>query len=234
LPRIAPPRTHRPTPREAIIPAGTVLWRVHPAKYPATAFKEQPTGRYYGGGRFDCTEDKPDGFTYAAGADTTALMERFVRSLGFGDNDWRVLRHVALKGQRLAAIKVTGDLRLIGLMNGVDLTAVYQDEWLLHADEPDYPQTRDWARWMREHTGWAQGLQWPSKRHVAPPPAWAVILFRSRCPADALEEVPGSSVALDSPEGAELINNRLAPYRVKVKPPPWRRSAAATITAVGP
>jgi hypothetical protein len=106
-------------------------------------------------------------------------------------------------------------LQLISLLSSESLAAVRQDEWLVQAGPPEYPQTRRWATWLRAQDKAAAGITWPSRRNLG---HQVVVLFGDRS-AGALQVVEGSSIELDSLSGARWINETLAGHRVGVKPP---------------
>ncbi|HEU5030426.1 MAG TPA: RES family NAD+ phosphorylase [Spirillospora sp.] len=216
MPPAPPPVTARSTPTATVLEAGTRLWRVHRRTRAATDFKAVPSDGQFGGGRFDGTRDDPYPFWYAALHAETALLEALVRGIPFDHRGVRYLRRAALAELAISAVDVAADLKLISLLTTADLAASCQDEWLIHADPPQYPQTRRWGHWLRERAPWGQGLVWPSRRDIGRP---TTLLFGDRVPAEALASVPEATVALDDAAGARWLNERLAPYRVQVKAP---------------
>jgi hypothetical protein len=196
--------------------SGTRLWRVYRRTRAATAFKPVPADRHFGGGRFDGTPDAPYAYFYAALNPETALLEALVRSIPFNHRGVRYLRRAALAELSVSAVETTADLKLISLLTTADLAASCQDEWLVQADPPEYPQTRRWGHWLREQAPWGQGLIWPSRRDIG---RSTVVLFGDRTPPGLLTPVAGTTVDLDDADGARWLNATLAPYRVQVKPP---------------
>ncbi|MFE9102373.1 RES family NAD+ phosphorylase [Actinomadura geliboluensis] len=217
MPFTAPPTAARTTPNRAVLPAGTRLWRVHRGTRAPGDFKPVPADPHFGGGRFDSIPgDDEYPYLYAAPDPRTALLETLVRSIPFDDRGVRYLRRAALAGMVISAVESTSDLALISLLTSADLAAACQDEWLIHAEPHEYPQTRRWARWLRGHAPWGQGLLWPSRRDIGRPSA---MLFGDRVDPGGLAPVPGPAVALDDAAGARWLNEQLAPYRIRVKPP---------------
>jgi hypothetical protein len=207
------------------LPIGTTLWRVHNRSYKAHEFRPvsadptKNTSKYFGdGGRFDSTADDPYPFLYAGYTPTAALAETFLRQLPFTDTGWRRIPRPKLDGKRLSMVATTQDVKLIRLISSLDLAAVCQDEWLVDVELPHYPQTRHWAHWLRRTFKDAQGLVWQSKRDR---PNLSVIIFGDRCPDGIDAPMPArfSSIDLDSIDGAEFLNEVLAPYRVTVRKP---------------
>ncbi|MFF2658564.1 RES family NAD+ phosphorylase [Kitasatospora sp. NPDC058032] len=213
-----PAPTVRATPHRDVLPAGTVLHRVHLAAYPATTFNPNPSDTHYEGGRF-CSY-QGDGahlpYLYAGFSERTAVMETLVRGVPFDERGWRRIRRAAVRGRVLSRIETTCDIPLVGLMTLDQLAAVHQDEWLIHSTPDAYPRTRRWAAWIRGQAPWAHGLRWPSKRDLG---SSACILYE-RGDAPAMVKPTGAApVALDTAEGAELLNRLLAPARTRIDPP---------------
>jgi len=121
----------------------------------------------------------------------TAFVERYVADQPFTSTGERVLSRRSLLGEALSSTVTTTDLVLADVGFAVDL---------------------DDAR--RELT-WAQGVMWPSMSDV---PMRTIALFADRCPAGALGPARRTT-ALDGVDGAELLTDALAPYRVRVPPP---------------
>lgn len=212
-----PPPSSPVAPHRAVLPADTVLWRVHRQTRPVMAFNPVAVDPLFGGGRFDATSADSYPYLYAAPEVETALLETLVRGIPFDEKGRRHIRRVAIKGMRVSALRPGRDLTLVALRTHVDLAAVCQDEWLVHADPDSYPQTRHWAHWLRAQAPWADGFVWPSRRDLG---RESVILFGDRCAAGELREVPGSAVDLDDRDGADWLNRRLDPYNIRLRPPP--------------
>ncbi len=209
------PDTVEGGPRVTVVPTGTVLWRVHHRDYGAHDFNPKPADSHWGGGRFDGTEQDSYPFLYAGYEESTAIAERLLRGQRF-DGKPRMLARSVRQGRRLSPVETTLDLRLITLVSAVDLAAIYQDDWLVQADEPDYGKTRRWAHWLRQVDFGAQGLVWQSRRDR---PNRALVLFGDRCPAAAVvtsSRYPGFD--LDDDESLARLNVALAPYRACVDP----------------
>jgi hypothetical protein len=179
-------------------------------------FKTLTSDPHFGGNRFDGTPDDPYPFLYAAPEEQTALLETLVRGIPFNDSGERLIRRAAIAGQRITAVESRQDLVLISLLNTADLAAACQDEWLTQTSPAEYPQTRRWGQWLRSQAPWAQGLIWLSVRNIG---SQTVILFGDRCPAGAINVVPGTAVDLDSASGATWLNEQLSSYRISVRPP---------------
>jgi hypothetical protein len=206
-------------PHRHVLPAGTRLWRVHHRKHKATDFTPfvpRPDTGAIVGGRFDGTKDDPYPTYYAGLRPETALAERFLRDVPYGDDLVRTIsrRHVA--NRRCSVVETTMDLSLVSLLDAASLAAVAATEWLIHADSGDYADTRRWAGKIRDQAPTAHGLIWPSKRQ---PGEQAIVLFGDRCPDAALGVSGTSIIDLDDDIGAEWINAVLRDYRARILPP---------------
>jgi hypothetical protein len=231
VPFAPPPTKASATPNRGELPAGNRLWRVHRATRSAVEFKPKPADPHFGGGRFDSIPENPGDpppypYLYVAQWPETALLETLVRGIAFDDRGVRSLRRAALADLVISAVDTTAPLTLISLLSTADLAAACQDEWLVQADPPEYPQTRRWAKWLRGQAPWAQGLVWPSRRDIGRSTA---VLFGDRIPADALDPVVGGRVRLDDADGARWLNERLVPYRIRVKPPRSMRRTTGSL-----
>ncbi|MEU8773572.1 RES family NAD+ phosphorylase [Streptomyces sp. NPDC048606] len=217
MPNQPPPATLPGVPRQAVLPAGTPLYRVHSSRRPGTAFNPVPAHELYGGGRFDATARAPFGFLYAGFGVGAAVSEVLLRSVPFRpDGGLRLLPRAAVARRSLSFLRLTEEIEVLSLMSGADLAAVGQDSWLIHAEPPEYPQTRDWARWIRERTQpWAAGFVWPSKRE---PADRATVLFEDRCPAKPLEADAAPPIDFGTPEGEHWLNQVLSGYGARVAP----------------
>jgi hypothetical protein len=234
MPRIPPPVNYRGTPCSVVLSAGTQIYRVHRRKRSAADFCPVVANTLFGGGRFDPIAGDEYPYLYASLSARTALTEVLLRGLSFNDRGTRFLPRVAVQERRLSSLEVTTDLTLVTLMTSPDLAAIGQDAWLIHADPPEYPQTRYWGQWLRQQAPWAHGLLWPSKRDVGEK---ALILFGDRCPDGSLRPggsappdgspQPGGSPALggqpaidlDDEPGRSWLNQQLAGFRITVRPP---------------
>jgi hypothetical protein len=220
MPPVPPPASADVALHLTTLSAGSVLWRLHPASYPATSFKTKPTDNPMLGGRFDGTPADPYPFLYAAPEPQTAVLETLVRNVPFGDDGHRWIKRVAIDGRRVSAVQVTRDLTMVSLLTHADLAAACQDEWLVQADPPDYPSTRYWGSWLRTKAPSADGFVWPSRRNLG---HRALILF-SRWGEESLTMAGEPAVDLDGDAGAAWLNDLLGPFRIQVAPP--RRDGA--------
>lgn len=216
MPLAPPPTAAAVSPAATVLPAGTQLWRVHRCYRAADAFNDAGSDPLFGGGRFDGTAADPYSYLYAAFDPETAVLETLARGIPFDDRGHRLLRRAAVQRYQVTALVVAGELSLVSLISHEDLAAACQDEWLIQAGPAEYPQTRRWGHWLRCQAGWAQGIRWPSSRHLGHD---SVVLFGDRCPPGVLAARPATGIALDDRDGAAWLNSRLAPYRIRIKPP---------------
>lgn len=215
---VKPPASYGQAPALTTLSAGTVLFRVHQKRFPAEAFNPVPCHRYYGGGRFDATDDDPYPYLYAGSTVDVAVAETLLRDLSPDDTGTRQLARPKVAGRRISAIEVTADLELVSLRFGMDLGTVAQDTWLTMCDPRDYAQSRHWAHWIRSHAKSAAGYVWLSRRE---PGIAAYVLFGDRfSPSSVISptahpDVPaGDEADFDTPRGRRALRNRLTRYNV--------------------
>ncbi|KUN06191.1 hypothetical protein AQI95_14955 [Streptomyces yokosukanensis] len=213
-----PPSAFVMRPNSRLLPAGSLLWRMHKAKRPANRFNPVPADAHFGGNRFDGTESDPYQYLYLADTPATALAETLLRSLEFDpETATRLVPYAAVRGKSLTLLRTRCELILVSLVTEADLAAVCQDSWLLEAEGERYAKTRRWASEIRAQTPEAMGLIWQSRRNR---PHLASVLFHDRCAGEPLAVVPGEGIpAMDSPAGVGKTNQLLAPLRAAVVPP---------------
>ncbi len=212
-----PPADFDGTPSSCFLPAGTVLSRVHSARFDVSIFNPTLADAHWGGGRFDATEEDRYAYLYAAGDDATAITEALLRDLPIDDQGARLLPHIATQDRRISWLRARTNLQLVTLRSGEDLAAVAQDTRLVHAPANDYGKTRRWAHAIRSWAPWAQGFTWYSRLE---PRGVAYILFGDRCSPDRLEAItvatpiPHDDNYLDRGAGALYLAEILERYRV--------------------
>ena len=185
MPNIAPPSSFDGAPRQLILPAGTLLTRIHSAQFPVGAFNPTVAREQLRGGRFDSTPEDPYAFLYAAGDDPTAVAEALLRELPIDERGRRLLPRLRLGGLRIGWLRTTADLAITRLRSGRDLAAIGQDAWLTAGPASEYEMTRRWASAIRGWDKKAAGLTWRSRLE---PDGTAYVLFSDRGAANALEE----------------------------------------------
>ena len=216
----APPDNLDGDPAQVVLPAGTILARAHSSSVAPEAFNPNTSDTHWGGGRFDGTPTDPFPFLYAASTDAAAVAEVLLRDLPGDLGGARLLPAQATVGRRLSWISVKADLTLVSLRSGVDLAAVGQDTWLVHAEARDYGKTRRWASAIRKWAPDAAGLVWRSKRE---PDADVLILFGDRCPPASIAAqsdgmtLPAMDNFLDHGSGREYLLSILEAYRVTMR-----------------
>lgn len=219
MPAALPPADYDGEPRRYLMPAFTRLYRVHRRERPGEQFWPVPADAHFGGGRFDSTAEEPYPFLYAAFSERAALAETLLRSLPFDSRGERVLPRRTVQRRCISGLLTTVDLPLIALTSSPELAAVCQDAWLVQSEARDYPQTRRWARWLRDRAPWAMGLIWTSRQDVTEK---VVILFGDRCPLGGVRPDGDRPVDLDDEIGAHWLNKQLAELRVSIRLPARR------------
>jgi len=214
-----PPPAYAGTPVLTALTAGTILFRVHKASYSPVAFNSSLSHRYYGGGRFDPTDDDAYTYLYAGESIDVAIAETLLRDLPFDQAGVLRVPLARIRGRRISMLSVTTDLALVSLRKLADLAAVSQDPWLTTCGPSFYAQSRHWAHWIRQKAPTAAGYVWMSHRE---PTAQAYVLFGDRVPDGAIaiagdpRLIKESEAQFDSATGRRALRRRLATYNVAV------------------
>ncbi|MGH3937876.1 MAG: RES domain-containing protein [Pseudonocardiaceae bacterium] len=212
MPPTEPPATLTAAPALQVVPRGTRLWRIHSAQIGAEKFLTggggiEPDGRFDG--------DYPA--MYVSFHQTTAVAERFLRNRNFTSAGMRTLHRKKLAATVASVVETTTELTLLRLVSEKDFIALHQsDEWLVSAEERDYPLTRRWANRLRDQAAKTHGIVWPSAPDM---PRHTAVLFGDRCPVGSLRAPAESAVELDDAAGAHWLTETLRHYRVRVSTP---------------
>ena len=215
-PRQTPPTRYRGEPHRFVLPLGTLLTRIHDARFDVTEFNGTVPARNRGG-RFDSSPQDEYAFLYAASDDQTAVSEALLRDIPADERGVRTYPRVRLRGRRVGWIRTTCELQLASLRSGSDLAAVGQDTWLTNAPAEDYALTRQWAAAIRGWAPWAQGLTWRSRRE---PEGFGFVLFEDRvagaCLVEAEQGTPlhPEERSLESALGRVYVEEIMSRYRV--------------------
>ena len=223
MPRAKPPAKYDGTVHRYVLRRGTPLWRVHPRAYGGWEFNARLSDPLWDGARFDATEADEYPYLYAGLSAVTALAETLLRDVVADERGYRVVPNDKALGRSASQLTLVRDLHLVSLIDGQDLGAIGQDDWLVSCSGPDYPQTRHWAHWLRREAAWAHGLIWDSKRDRG---GLAIVLFGDRLARDFGDDYEKTlpreviSLAADLGRGAgtDWANERLSLYRAIVSP----------------
>lgn len=202
---------------------GTPLVRVHRHAYGAWEFNARLSDVLWDGARFDATEADKYPYLYAGLSAVTALAETLLRDVASDERAYRVVPNDKALGRSASRLTLIQDLELVSLIDGKDLGAIGQDDWLVSCSACDYPFTREWAHWLRRQATWAQGLIWDSKRDRG---GLAIVLFGDRLARDFGDdyeqtlprEVTRLVADLGDETGVKWANEQLLPYRAIVSP----------------
>lgn len=201
----------RMTPARQVVPAGTLLWRVHDDSEHADQFTVGDHGRFTDDqGRYPCI--------YLSDRSTTALAERLLPLVNMSTvSGRRMLLRRHLNDKVLSAVRTTTELILLRLLDMQDLAAVgQQDDRMLTARPESYQEVRAWSSWLHDQLPNVGGIVWPSTYDL---PQHTIMLFGDRCPQGALRAEPNSAIRLDDAVGANHLNQELAAYGVQVRRP---------------
>jgi hypothetical protein len=224
VPKARPPANYDGTPHRYLLRRGTRLWRVHPQAYGAFEFNARLSDPLWDGARFDATVADKYPCLYAGLSDVTALAETLLRDIASDERGYRVVPNDKALGRRISRLTLTQDLDLVSLIDGRDLGAIGQDDWLVSCPPRDYPQTRDWGHWLRRAAPRTHGLIWDSKRDRG---GLALVLFGDRIAGDFGDgyentlprEVTKAADDLGQGDGLSWANERLRPYRAVISQP---------------
>jgi hypothetical protein len=223
VPCARPPADYDGTPHRYVLRRGTPLWRIHPHAYGAFQFNARLSDPLWDGARFDATEADKYPYLYAGLSAVTALAETLLRDVASDERGYRVVPNDKALGRPVSQLTLAQDLDLVSLIDGQDLGAIGQDDWLVGCSSHDYSHTRAWAHWLRRETDRAHGLIWDSKRDRG---GLAVVLFGDRLARDFGDDyeqtlprkVTRLVTDLGDAAGAKWANERLRPYRAIVSP----------------
>ena len=223
MPRARPPASYDGIPHRYLLRRGTQLNRVHSHAFGAWEFNTTLSDPLWDGARFDATPADKYPYLYAGLSEVTALAETLLRDIAANERAYRVVPNDKALGRSISRLTLTQDLNLVSLVDGQDLGAVGQDDWLVSCSTPDYPYTREWAHWLRREAPWAQGLIWDSKRDRG---GLALVLFGDRLTRDfgdgyentLARDITVLAADLGQGSGLNWANERLAPYRAIVSP----------------
>ncbi len=196
------------SPRRYVLPADTVLWRVHRSGRPVDEFQQPRLVDGFGGNRFDGVGRDGHPFLYCSPEPGTAVAEHFLRDLDFSATATRILPRRAVLGRTVSAVRTTEDLDLLSLVTGPDLAAVGQDGGLISARGSEFDLTRRWAAWSRDKAGWARGMVWQSSVDLPKP---TVVLFGDACGPRVLK--PDAEMAVPLDDVPTAVDRLLALFR---------------------
>lgn len=216
MPDYLPPPEYSDAPHRYLLPAETMLWRVHPRTKEPTDFTGYHDNRRFQYGRFRGSAADPYASWHGSSDAAAILADILLRAVELPPAGYRTVRRVAVTGQRASALSTAVELPLVSLLSSADLAAVAQDVWLVHADDVHDPMIRRWASWIRAQALWASGFVWPPRRDAR---HQLVVLFEDRCKPDVFDPDPIIHYDLDDERGAEWLNWVLRPYRARINPP---------------
>lgn len=205
-PLILPPSDLPGRARLEIVRPGTLLQRIHLARFGSTEFNPTVPSAV-SGGRFDTTDGRY-AYLYAASHLEAAVAEAFLpaTSMALGK---ALLPKRALQGRVLSILRTTEEVALLSL-HGSGLAMVGADQNLTMCDADGYPVSRLWAGELREWVHDAQGFVWRSRRDND---HFCYVFFSDRC--HSLEAV-GDPVDLDDPTWTPVVLSILRSYNVSV------------------
>ncbi|BEO41811.1 hypothetical protein SMQE13_11620 [Serratia marcescens] len=180
--------------------AGTILHRVHQARYQADQFNP---GRV-GNARFSPIQNadaEAIPTLYAGVTMACAMMETVFHDVPYAQG-FKTVDKEKLSGQVHSTVEVTQDLQL------TDLTSVplrklgVSRKQLIETEKDQYPATRQWAEAIHRQSPESQGLSWISRQDDT---ARAMVFFGDRIPEQALSPQGDSRSLLDDIEAYDEV-----------------------------
>jgi len=150
-------------PRLDSLPAGTVLWHIHPEAFASTAFNPKSENRFAAG-----SASPPRAMYYAGASPEVAIWETLLRDVVADEDGCVVLFKDRIDGKRLARVRTTRaiaivDLRMPGLRRHT-ANAAELSEWQGLQTVFPYASTQAAARALLAVQPTLGGLQWTSKQ----------------------------------------------------------------------
>ncbi|HSL81660.1 MAG TPA: RES family NAD+ phosphorylase [Thermoanaerobaculia bacterium] len=197
-------------PATVTLPAGSVLFRVHPERLAATAFNPG----HGEGARFHFVDDGSGGTVpslYAAETRATAIAETVFHDVPLRPRGDRRVSSWKLRGRMLSSFRTRRGLSLVQLHHpGLGRLGLEPGE-LTATDPSEYARTREWAQALHRHGG-HEGLVWVSRLHNT---GRAYTFFGDRVSAGALE-ARGDSLPLFEPPGLEVVYELAEAYGITI------------------
>lgn len=191
-------------PKLVVLPADTVLQRVHRVGFPADAFNPRPAPTRLTGGRFDALAGDY-AYTYLGDSLSIAIAETLCRDLPL-DGAARLVPARLLAGRAVTPVATTRDLDVL-VLHGPALAHVGAPLALTKCEADEYEVTRRWARALRAWSPAVGGFRY-RPRHDEDGFAW---VFFDDGPsakeprARGALRVCGTGLELDSEPGISLV-----------------------------
>jgi RES domain len=188
-----------------LLPAGTVLWHVHPSKYEPRAFN--PSSR----NRFALVPPPDQAMFYAGDSSACALWEAVLRNLVVDDKQPQHVDPAIVEGRSITQLQLLQELPILDLrpphIRHLSTNTARHIEWqrLCVVPERDYGQTHAAARELLTAAPRAAGFSWHSRQITA---QTAYVFYSPPLKPPAEFDVV-SAIALDQPEGWVLIDQAL-------------------------
>jgi hypothetical protein len=207
--RCDPPRRCPGSPVLTSLKQGSILFRIHLAKYKGNEFNPTPATSPHKGGRFDHTSPG-EAFLYAGSTLAAAVVETLMRDLPPSPAA-RLLPFSQVAGRAISTLRLARDVELV-LLRGRGLSQLGQDRWLVSCEAADYPTTRAWATAIRRWAPEAAGLAWLDRLQHD----FVYVFYRSRVAPGDLEVV--RTRRADESAGLRSVRVHLRTHLADVKP----------------
>lgn len=160
------------------LPAGSLLHRIHLARYQAEQFNPGMRGN----ARFSPISNNQGvaiPTLYGGATQACALMETIFHDVPFSPG-LKTLDKQKLLDQVYSVLQVQTELQLIDLSNVALRRLGISRKQIIDTEKEHYPVTREWAQALHQQHPSAQGLSWISRQDDS---ARAVMLFGDRIPS---------------------------------------------------
>ena len=183
----------------SVIPARTLLWRVHPLRQSGTDLaspSSQDPDRFSGG------PSDPLASTSWALDRITALNHSLFSLIP--DDAGHGIALADIEDHALTCVTTNADLTLVSLTDSEETRRIGADPWLIEDGPESFRLTREWAAWIHRGIPSAQGLVWRDPYGHGD----SVVLFVDRCPADLFSRA-GPPLSLGTRTCADLVTEIL-------------------------
>ncbi|SDC89345.1 RES domain-containing protein [Actinokineospora iranica] len=201
----------RRRPARFLVPAGSLLWRVHPRDRGVDEFDVVGPRAM----RFDSL-DGGYSWLYASESEVTALAEWFFPHTSRNGGGVLTVRRREVAGMQVSALRVSRDIAVVSLLSDRDLAAAGVDPVAVTDGPEGFVGSRKHAATLHRELPEAAGIVWASTENL---PRRTFLLFGDRVPAGVLRPVPELGRDLDDPAGAAWLTETLAPLRARVAAP---------------
>ena len=191
-------------PRTIVMPATTLMYRLHENRFRTNQFNPGPRGD----GRFHFFGTPEVPVLYTAATEAAAVAETLLRNVPAAGG---VISYGDYQSKVMAALEIKREVRLASFL-GTDLRALkVGPEQLTTTPLDNYPQTRKWAE--AAHAEGFDGIAWMSRQDNSDR---AYMFFGDRVTEGDFEVVPGSGRIFAVGPDLDWLTDFCAPLHIEV------------------